>query len=34
MNFGPHSEEVEAHRILDAALDLGINVVDTADLYG
>ncbi|MFI6205998.1 aldo/keto reductase [Streptomyces sp. NPDC051041] len=34
MNFGVHTEEAEAHRILDAALDLGINFVDTADLYG
>jgi aryl-alcohol dehydrogenase-like predicted oxidoreductase len=34
MNFGVHTEEAEAHRILDTALDLGVNVVDTADLYG
>ena len=34
MNFGPHTEEAQAHRILDEALDLGINFVDTADLYG
>ncbi|WEH39165.1 aldo/keto reductase [Streptomyces sp. NBC_01218] len=34
MNFGVHTEEAEAHRILDTALDLGINIVDTADLYG
>ncbi|MEV1065364.1 aldo/keto reductase [Streptomyces sp. NPDC050263] len=34
MNFGVHTEEAEAHRILDTALDLGVNLVDTADLYG
>ncbi len=34
MNFGVHTEEAQAHRILDTALDLGINFVDTADLYG
>ncbi|MDL5206207.1 aldo/keto reductase [Streptomyces sp. ALI-76-A] len=34
MNFGVHTEEAEAHRILDAALEAGINFVDTADLYG
>ncbi|MGW0423387.1 aldo/keto reductase [Streptomyces sp. NPDC003015] len=34
MNFGVHTEEKDAHRILDAALDAGINFVDTADLYG
>ncbi|MEV6163361.1 aldo/keto reductase [Streptomyces sp. NPDC052052] len=34
MNFGVHTEEADAHRILDTALDLGINCVDTADLYG
>lgn len=34
MNFGVHTEEADAHRILDTALDLGINFVDTADLYG
>ncbi|BDH05475.1 MULTISPECIES: aldo/keto reductase [Streptomyces] len=34
MNFGVHTEEAEAHRILDAALDAGVNFVDTADLYG
>lgn len=34
MNFGPQTEEPEAHSILDAALDAGINFVDTANVYG
>lgn len=34
MNFGPHSTEAESHRILDLAIDAGINLVDTADVYG
>ena len=34
MNFGPVTEEEHAHRILDAALDGGVNFVDTADVYG
>jgi aryl-alcohol dehydrogenase-like predicted oxidoreductase len=34
MNFGVDTEEREAHRILDAALDAGINFVDTANGYG
>ncbi len=33
MNFGSQLSEAESHRILDAALDLGINFVDTAELY-
>ena len=32
--FGMGESEEEAFRILDAALDLGINVLDTADAYG
>ena len=34
MNFGPHTSEADAHAILDAALDAGINFVDTANVYG
>ena len=34
MNFGPRTAEADAHRILDAALDAGIDFVDTADQYG
>jgi NDP-hexose C3-ketoreductase / dTDP-4-oxo-2-deoxy-alpha-D-pentos-2-ene 2,3-reductase len=34
MNFGPVTEEAEAHQILDAALDAGVNFVDTANVYG
>ncbi len=34
MNFGMTAEEPEAHRIMDRALELGINFFDTADMYG
>lgn len=34
MNFGPVTPEEEAHRILDAAVDRGVNLLDTADVYG
>jgi aryl-alcohol dehydrogenase-like predicted oxidoreductase len=34
MNFGPHAGEVESFAILDRALDLGINFIDTANVYG
>lgn len=34
MNFGPKTEEKEAFRIMDAALDAGINFFDTANVYG
>lgn len=34
MNFGPETSEVESHRIMDRALELGINFFDTADVYG
>ena len=34
MNFGNHTAEPEAHQIMDRALDLGINFVDTANVYG
>ncbi|HJD46182.1 MAG TPA: aldo/keto reductase [Candidatus Mediterraneibacter norfolkensis] len=34
MNFGKKLEESESDRIMDAALDAGINMFDTADEYG
>jgi NDP-hexose C3-ketoreductase / dTDP-4-oxo-2-deoxy-alpha-D-pentos-2-ene 2,3-reductase len=34
MNFGPETDEGTAHRIMDAALDAGINFFDTANVYG
>ncbi len=34
MNFGPHTPPDVAHRILDAAVDAGINLIDTANQYG
>ncbi|MCJ1680435.1 aldo/keto reductase [Streptomyces sp. APSN-46.1] len=34
MNFGVHTEEADAHRIMDTASELGINLFDTADIYG
>jgi aryl-alcohol dehydrogenase-like predicted oxidoreductase len=34
MNFGPSTDEDDAHQILDRALDAGINFVDTANVYG
>jgi aryl-alcohol dehydrogenase-like predicted oxidoreductase len=34
MNFGPETDEPTAHRIMDAALDAGINFFDTANVYG
>jgi len=34
MNFGPQAVEAESHRIMDAALEAGINYVDTANVYG
>jgi aryl-alcohol dehydrogenase-like predicted oxidoreductase len=34
MNFGSHTEEADAHAIMDAALDAGINFFDTANVYG
>lgn len=33
MNFGAGTEEAEAHRIVDDAIDSGINFIDTADVY-
>lgn len=34
MNFGPRTEEADAHKIMDAALAAGINFFDTANVYG
>ncbi|MGH2410595.1 MAG: aldo/keto reductase, partial [Chloroflexota bacterium] len=34
MHFGPYATEEESFRILDRALDLGINFWDTANVYG
>ena len=34
MNFGPNISEADSFELLDRALDLGIDFVDTADQYG
>jgi len=34
MNFGPQTGEPDSHEIMDAALDAGINLFDTANVYG
>ena len=34
MNFGWHTSEQDSFRIMDRALELGINFFDTADMYG
>jgi len=34
MNFGPTTDEKEAFRIMDAALDAGVFFFDTANVYG
>lgn len=34
MNFGPETIEADSHRIMDAALDAGVNFFDTANVYG
>ncbi|MEU7568001.1 aldo/keto reductase [Streptomyces fradiae] len=34
MNFGPQTDETTSHGIMDAALDAGLNFVDTANVYG
>ncbi|GAK38870.1 aldo/keto reductase [Paenibacillus urinalis] len=34
MNFGPATDEKEAFRIMDAAVDAGLNFFDTANIYG
>ena len=33
MTFGAQTDEHEAHRILDASLEAGINFIDTAEMY-
>jgi aryl-alcohol dehydrogenase-like predicted oxidoreductase len=34
MNFGPETTKEDSFRIMDRALELGINFFDTADVYG
>jgi aryl-alcohol dehydrogenase-like predicted oxidoreductase len=34
MNFGPQTSEADSFAILDRALELGINFIDTANVYG
>jgi aryl-alcohol dehydrogenase-like predicted oxidoreductase len=34
MNFGPETPEADSHKIMDAALEQGINFFDTANVYG
>ena len=34
MNFGWHTAQEESFKIMDRALELGINFFDTADVYG
>jgi NDP-hexose 2,3-enoyl reductase len=34
MNFGPETSEADSHRIMDRALDSGLNFFDTANVYG
>jgi aryl-alcohol dehydrogenase-like predicted oxidoreductase len=34
MNFGPVTDEATAHHILDVAVSSGVNLIDTADVYG
>lgn len=34
MNFGPQTSEADSFAILDHALELGINFIDTANVYG
>lgn len=34
MNFGPHTEEADAHKIMDQAHEAGVNFFDTANAYG
>jgi aryl-alcohol dehydrogenase-like predicted oxidoreductase len=34
MNFGPATEEADSHRIMDRALEHGINFFDSANVYG
>ena len=34
MNFGPQASEDDSFKIMDKALELGINFLDTANTYG
>ncbi len=34
MNFGPQTDEADAHKIMDSAHEVGINFFDTANVYG
>ncbi|MGB0281846.1 MAG: aldo/keto reductase [Neptuniibacter sp.] len=34
MTFGTTTDEKEAHRVLDSAVDMGINLIDTSNDYG
>jgi NDP-hexose 2,3-enoyl reductase len=34
MNFGPHTSEADSHAIMDDAIAHGINLFDTANVYG
>jgi NDP-hexose C3-ketoreductase / dTDP-4-oxo-2-deoxy-alpha-D-pentos-2-ene 2,3-reductase len=34
MNFGPHTDEPDSFAIMDRALELGFNFLDTANVYG
>ncbi|MCF8260983.1 MAG: aldo/keto reductase [Melioribacteraceae bacterium] len=34
MNFGPYTTEEDSHKIMNKALELGINFFDTANVYG
>ena len=34
MNFGPHTTEPDSFKIMDRALELGINFFDSANIYG
>ena len=34
MNFGPQTNEADSHKIMDRALERGVNFFDTADRYG
>ncbi len=34
MNFGPYTTEEDGHKIMNRALELGINFFDTANVYG
>lgn len=34
MNFGDATDEATSHQVMDTAIDLGINLFDSADVYG